>query len=31
MKLAGHIARMEKMRNVFKIFVGETEETTWKT
>jgi hypothetical protein len=28
---AGHVARMGEMRNAYKILVGKTEETIWKT
>jgi hypothetical protein len=31
MILIGHVERMEEMRNIYNIFVGKPEETTWKT
>jgi hypothetical protein len=31
MRWAGHVARMGEERKVYKVLVGKSEETTWKT
>jgi hypothetical protein len=31
MRWAGHVARVGEKRNVYRVFMGKPEETTWKT